>query len=320
MKEILFTIDFILCLAVAILGILITVELRKKTRENYFSSLLFYLVFLSAFGLYGIWGQQFLHYVLTPVESPELMEKISGFLSFLGIPFLVTAWFMLLKFTLDIRFKTINIYLIVAFFLVNISCIILSWIFLKVFSTDSIITDTSRIFFTSLNFLYFLLAGFILIFSKKTRAKYKTGSSITILGWLLIGSGILLSIPSLFSGNAYYIDLIITLLFFIGMIIPMIFLRVAPLISKDSDTVSIQVTGFDAFCSRFEISPREAEIIQELCQGKSNREIADGLFITLQTVKDHLYRIFIKTEVKSRIQLVNLVRDYDSASHYFLGI
>ncbi len=275
------------------------------------------MVFLSAFGLYGIWGQQFLHYVLTPVESPELIEKISSFLSFLGIPFLITAWFMLLKFTLDIRFKTINIYLIVAFFLVNISCIILSWIFLKVFSTDSVITDTSRIFFTSFNFLYFLLAGFILIFSKKTRRKYKTGSSITILGWLLIGSGILLSIPSLFSGNAYFIDLFVTLLFFVGMIIPVIFLRMVPLISRDSDTPPIEVTGFEVFCSRFEISPREVEIIQELCQGKSNREIAADLFITLQTVKDHLYRIFIKTEVKSRIQLVNLVRGYDSASHIF---
>ena len=310
MKEIFFTIDFVLCLAVAILGILITVELRKNTRQDYFSSLLYFLVFLSAFGLYGIWGQQFLHYVFTPLESPDLIEKISGFLSFLGIPFLVTAWFMLLKFTQDIRFKTFKTYLIIAFFLVNTSCIILSWIFLIIFSSDSIITDSSKIFFTSFNLLYFLLAGFILIFSGKTKSKYKTGSSITILGWLLIGSGMLLSVPSLFTGNAYYIDLAITLLFFIGMIIPVIFLRMAPLISKTSDASPKEGTGFEEFCSRFEISPREAEIILELCQGKSNREIADGLFITLQTVKDHLYHIFIKTEVKSRIQLVNLARSF----------
>jgi len=84
----------------------------------------------------------------------------------------------------------------------------------------------------------------------------------------------------------------------------------APLISKISDTAPVHVTGFEAFCSQFEISPRETEIILELCQGKSNREIADSLFITLQTVKDHFYRIFIKTDVKSRIQLVNLVRSF----------
>ncbi|MBN1199231.1 MAG: hypothetical protein JXA23_07760, partial [Bacteroidales bacterium] len=103
MKEILFSMDFLICLAVTILGILLTVELRNKYPQIRFSSLLYLMVFYAAFGLYGIWGQQFLFYVLTPVENPLLMEKISRFLSFLGIPFLVTAWFMLVKFTLDLR-------------------------------------------------------------------------------------------------------------------------------------------------------------------------------------------------------------------------
>lgn len=40
--------------------------------------------------------------------------------------------------------------------------------------------------------------------------------------------------------------------------------------------------------------------------GKTNKEIADELFISLQTVKDHVYRIFKKTNVKNRVHLVNL--------------
>jgi len=313
-KEIFFSIDFILCLAVSIMGILITIELRKKTGQHYLSSLLFYLVFLSAYGLYGIWGQQFLFYVLTPVESSVLMGKISLFLSFLGVPFLVTAWFMLLKLTLDIRFKKIPTYWIIAFFLINVSCIILSWIFLRVFSADSIITDSSRIFFTSFSFIYFLIAGLILIFSRSITNVYKEGSSITILGWLLIGSGLLISIPSLFSGKFYILDLFVTLLFFLGMIVPVVFLKLSPLLSEKVELKSDGMpglTGYEAFCKQYEISPRETEIIMELCQGRPNREIADKLFITLQTVKDHLYRIFIKTDVKSRVQLVNLVRSFD---------
>ena len=91
------------------------------------------------------------------------------------------------------------------------------------------------------------------------------------------------------------------------MVLPVIFLRLAPLVAVKNIHQPVSESGFTAFCQRYEISPREAEIITELCKGKSNREIADGLFITLQTVKDHLYRIFIKTEVKSRVQLVNLV-------------
>ncbi len=57
---------------------------------------------------------------------------------------------------------------------------------------------------------------------------------------------------------------------------------------------------------RFGITPREREIVQLICSGKTNREIADELFISLQTVKDHAYRIFRKTGVRNRVQLANL--------------
>jgi DNA-binding CsgD family transcriptional regulator len=66
---------------------------------------------------------------------------------------------------------------------------------------------------------------------------------------------------------------------------------------------------FKAFCKYYEISKREAEIVLEICSGKSNKGIADKLFITLQTVKDHNHRIYTKTGVKSRVQLSNLVRE-----------
>ena len=61
--------------------------------------------------------------------------------------------------------------------------------------------------------------------------------------------------------------------------------------------------------ARFEeynISPREREIVKLICEGKTNRQIADELFISLQTVKDHVYRIYRKTNVKNRVQLVTL--------------
>ena len=59
----------------------------------------------------------------------------------------------------------------------------------------------------------------------------------------------------------------------------------------------------------YEISKREAEIVLEICTGKTNKAISEKLFITLQTVKDQNHRIFTKTGVKSRIQLTNLVRE-----------
>jgi DNA-binding CsgD family transcriptional regulator len=67
--------------------------------------------------------------------------------------------------------------------------------------------------------------------------------------------------------------------------------------------------SFEGFCKRFEVSPRETDIVREICNGLSNREISEKLFISLQTVKDHTHRIYIKTNVRSRVQLINLVKE-----------
>jgi DNA-binding NarL/FixJ family response regulator len=49
------------------------------------------------------------------------------------------------------------------------------------------------------------------------------------------------------------------------------------------------------------LTPREYEVLTELVLGKSNREIADTLFISERTVKKHLTNLFRKTGASSRI-------------------
>ena len=50
------------------------------------------------------------------------------------------------------------------------------------------------------------------------------------------------------------------------------------------------------------LSTREKEVLEELSLGKSNKEIANSLFISLNTVKKHLIAIYEKLEVSNRIQ------------------
>ena len=59
---------------------------------------------------------------------------------------------------------------------------------------------------------------------------------------------------------------------------------------------------------RFAITPREKEIVERICDGKTNNQIADELFISLQTVKTHTYRIYRKLGVRNRVQMINLLR------------
>jgi DNA-binding NarL/FixJ family response regulator len=55
--------------------------------------------------------------------------------------------------------------------------------------------------------------------------------------------------------------------------------------------------------SGLRITPREREIIDFVCRGMKNKEIAEALSITPGTVKVHLMHIFEKTGAKDRFQL-----------------
>jgi DNA-binding CsgD family transcriptional regulator len=59
----------------------------------------------------------------------------------------------------------------------------------------------------------------------------------------------------------------------------------------------------------FNISAREREVLDLVCKGHTNKEISDMLFISLQTVKDHVSRIYRKIGVKNRIQLMAKLGD-----------
>lgn len=52
------------------------------------------------------------------------------------------------------------------------------------------------------------------------------------------------------------------------------------------------------------LSPREAQVARLVAAGRSNKEVADSLFISERTVKAHLGTIFDKLAVRDRLQLV----------------
>ena len=64
---------------------------------------------------------------------------------------------------------------------------------------------------------------------------------------------------------------------------------------------------FEGFCEQHRLSNREREIAALIVQGKSNKEIEDLLFISLNTVKNHIYRMFRKIGVNSRSQFIHLL-------------
>ena len=57
------------------------------------------------------------------------------------------------------------------------------------------------------------------------------------------------------------------------------------------------------------LSKREMEVLQYLAQGHSNQEIADQLFVSLNTIKTHLNNLYVKLDVNRRTQAVVKARE-----------
>ncbi|HKB65734.1 MAG TPA: LuxR C-terminal-related transcriptional regulator [Pyrinomonadaceae bacterium] len=57
------------------------------------------------------------------------------------------------------------------------------------------------------------------------------------------------------------------------------------------------------------VTPREREILELIANGMSNREIAEKLFVSENTVKTHSSRLFDKLGAKRRTQAVQLGKE-----------
>jgi ATP/maltotriose-dependent transcriptional regulator MalT len=57
------------------------------------------------------------------------------------------------------------------------------------------------------------------------------------------------------------------------------------------------------------ITPREHEILTLIAAGLSNREIAEKLFVSENTVKTHSSRLFMKLDARRRTQAVQIAKE-----------
>lgn len=302
---------FIISAGLAVIGIMISLQLYQVRQKPIFQILLYQQIFLISFFIYGIWGNMALGEIIADLNiGPELKTKLTIFIPILGIPFLVFSWFMLIRFAFILNgFKVSNKAAIIyfpAFVIVvfTFSLLIQKEVIVVSENADLFIIQTLVVL--NLGIHLFFIAPFL--FKKKYTPLIKeTGFSKKYA--LIYFSGMILYSAVLSYYNIFgYISVCIAiiLLFTVSILIP-VFIK----LNEKAQVKEIQTNNLDftEFCNLYEISKREAEIVLEICTGKTNKAISEKLFITLQTVKDHNHRIYTKTGVKSRIQLTNLVRE-----------
>jgi DNA-binding CsgD family transcriptional regulator len=297
---------FILSVALAAGGVVLSSRLRNRYHHEIFSTLLYFQVFIFTFGFYGIWGQVVIKAFLSEYISTELLVRFTDIALLLGLPFLVFAWLMLIQFSFGISGRKNSNLFVLLFLLVNFSIIIVVGYFIAKTSELKPIS-LIKYYFITMHFLYSLLSSLLILFPGKT------SSIIHDYDSRRIGPGIffvmvLQCLPILFYNSQPYIAAAFTMTFFAGNTFLPIYLNYATMFTVFTSGPAKDIS-FEEFCEKFEVSPRETDIVREICNGLSNKEISEKLFISLQTVKDHTHRIYIKTNVKSRVQLIYLFKE-----------
>ena len=275
----------------------------------------YYLVNFYTFAFYGIWAQLLMHELIkTEAGQSEIVQQAAALLPLFGAPFLLFSWVALCfsGYTLtEVHAKKVQLgVLTITFGLLLPAGLFLFLILGKPFggmALEQLQLITISGLAADLAFTLF----FGLVVSRNV-GNLPAKKRKTIINFcLLICSGFILRaliVPFTFSGP--YILALVILLFFLSGIFPLLYLHYkADLVFMPIFADASDHEKKEKLFAHYGISPREREIVDKICEGKTNRQIADELFISLQTVKDHTHRIYSKIGINSRLKLVQLLNE-----------
>ena len=169
-------------------------------------------------------------------------------------------------------------------------------------------TSDSKYGFIGLEILTQFIAFFVL-FRYGLYLKHKH-NRILVVNFAIISLivSVATTMVTMFSVPNTLVEKVYMLLFFAGQLPPVLYM--AYYLNKyfsANHRLGSKQDNYDIFIANYQLSKREWEIIEQICKGHTNGQISDKLFISLQTVKDHVYHIYKKTGVKNRVQLVNMI-------------
>jgi len=306
--NLLITISVITTLCASFIPVILTILRRDKGNRKIFSSLL--AVFIS---FNSIWYSVLLiELIQSNVDASLLLDIISSFLLFITrFIFLVAfmgMFMQLLDFKVPKRF--VSILRISGIIIVGIW--VLGW--LEFFLINSLVIGNNFLLYTDILIFFIVIISCIYLIYQ-TKELHETNKQIAIkmlcltflipmlfgvLKWL--ASGILKFESSVWERlSIHFLVFLMNVFISIWLVFYSSKLKGFKILKTGKAKIKI-----DDLISKYNISKREIEVIELICEGYSNKEIADELFISIETVKDHNSRIYLKTQVKNRTQLAKL--------------
>ncbi len=290
-------------------AIILNHNLRVASNKPFVHSLFYFQVLGFLFGFYGILGSLLIRVILPNLEvSLTGIEVISNIIPFIGVPFLIAAWFMLFKVSAQLigmkRYPNLSI----VYFVFTLSAFLAYGLVIKNMPNLEFEMQqyAQRGIYLGYALFEFLIAAYVaLLLMTKARKSKLTLKKVYLqrFSLILLGVSSMKSVALYFSETSIYIGMYFIIVFFTANLPLILLTRIY--LEKNKKVYESDTSAIEQW-SQYGITPREKEIILEICSGKTNQQIADKLFITLQTVKDHTSNIYRKVEVKNRVQLTQL--------------
>lgn len=164
----------------------------------------------------------------------------------------------------------------------------------------------------------FFLVSYVLIirlfFQSKlfeSRDKRKLLQALSLFLFLIFSAALLLDAMQIFEAVSLeeyliYKSAVIYLLNLVSLVKLKGFVK--SLFPQETGPVGTDIPMEHVF-QKYKLTQREQEVARLICSGKSSRDIENELFLSPHTIKEYIYRIYKKTGVKNRVQLVNLFRE-----------
>jgi len=307
-------VTFVLCLGLTVASVLVSRQLLSTYASEFLRQHFYYLAAFHAFAFYGLWGQILTRGLLTAIDTSDAsaVEAVVGFLPVLGVPFLFVSWVMLVSMACSMFGKTFKPAWHSLHAVVFAMLLLGAWFAVGVLQAEPASRSVSlglveALTMIGLELVYY--SAFLVLVWRQGSAAEGDKRRILLNFAALLGAG--------FAGRSLFAALVlvdvrlgaVALLAVHGSNLPaLLYIRAnADRVFTPVKAETATKVGMQHVFEQYGVTKREQQVVQKICLGKTNKQIAEELFISLQTVKDHTHRIYSKFGVGSRMQLVQMM-------------
>lgn len=306
---------FLICLGLGFAAIFIANHLHKKYALSYLSALNYYVIAAVVYGFFNWLGPVLVLQMLAGQVMSQRSWNIPVLLSLMAFPVLIIKIYFLIELSVAIRDRNVAAVFKFCYTLISLLIFLLyifsvkryfdtrseTWMF-GVVKTTGILTVIVQ--FTALWSMYHFSR---FVGDEKKRQAQKTFGAVFLASFSLYALAYYFLV---FSHMAWAVQTV-PILYFLVPLPPLLYLK--NFLAKyylEHPLLPVTLNEFNRFCANHHLSGREQEIIGLLLKGATKNEMAETLFLSPHTVRNHLANVYKKLGVKNKVQLFFLVRNF----------